>query len=336
MENPLISLIIPIYNGEPYVQRLITAIKAQTYGNLEVLLINDGSTDNTVEQCEKYIGGDKRFIIFTKENGGVSSARNYGLQKAQGEFIAFIDADDYIYPEYIEYLYFLLIKHQASMSCCGYYKMWDTEKVRKFDNTSEEITFNSTEALEDLLYRKKITGYPVLKLYNAAMLNSIHFPENVIYGEDMLFTLEAIKHCRKVVYGSKILYIYYQHMASATHRSNNVEQYEVTWKLQYKEIMEYVNQKNPKLIYAAQAKLFIVALGQLCRIWNEAEAENFRKELLKYMKLVDSAVLRDRKCKKMNRVLAFFSCISAVMTVKLCRVYIWLKQALGFETRQSV
>lgn len=334
-KSPLISIIVPVYNGAIYAEGLIAQIKAQTYKNLEVLLIDDGSTDDTVAQCKNYIADDMRFVLFQKENGGAASARNYGLSRAGGEYIAYVDADDYIYPQYIEYLYYLLIKYDADMSCCGCYKMWDTEKIPKFKKSSQEVVFNASEALEDLLYRKNLTGYPVLKLYKRDILKNVCFPEEVIYGEDMLFTLEAIKKCQRVAYGSKILYIYYQHISSITHISNNVSQYKEIWNMQCESIMKHFVHDSPQLIHAAQAKLFILALGILCRIWNEND-KDLKKELLQYMRLVDFTVLQDKKCKLMNRILALFSCIDASMLVRMCRLYTWIKRTFKFETRFTV
>ena len=336
MEQPLISIIIPVYNGASYIVQMVKMIKAQTYKNLEVLLIDDGSIDATVKLYKQYIERDMRFTLFHKENGGASAARNYGLRKAQGECIAFIDVDDYIFPHYIEYLYNLLVKYNADMSCCGYYKMWDTEKVPDFKVTPKEIVFTSDEAIEDLLYRKSVTGYPFLKLYKAAVIKNICFPEGIIYGEDMLFTLEAVDNCRKIIYGNQVLYIYYQHSSSATHRSNDAEQYKKSWDLHCRALLAYIDKKNPSVVHAVQAKLFILALGHCCRIWKVKGAQSFRKELLEYMKSVDGSVLRDNKCKSTNRILACLSCISTSMLVKMCRIYTWIKQSFKFETRKSV
>ena len=330
-----ISIIVPIYNGERYVEQLIEAIKKQTYKHIEVILVDDGSKDKTLESCYKFVGNDDRFVIYSKKNGGASSARNYGLEKASGEYIAFIDADDYIFPDYIQYLYDLIQKYSADASCCGYFKMWDTEKMPTFSNSSNEMVFDREEALENLLYRKFITGSPCLKIYKKEILKRLAFPTEIIYGEDTIFTLEAIKLCDRIVYGDRVLYIYYQHSSSATH-NNKTDQYKLAWDLHYTEIIGYARRENISLLNAAQAKCFILAIDYSCRIWKDKKNNNFKRELLSYIKSVDRAVLKDKKCKKINRILAGISCCSPILMIELCRFYTWLKAILRFETRQSV
>lgn len=336
MKQPLISIIVPIFNGAQYIPGLVQMIKAQTYKNLEVLLIDDGSTDATAELCEQYVGKDASFVLLKKENGGASSARNYGLRKAHGDFIAFIDADDYIFPEYLEYLYNLLLKYNADLACCEYYKMWDTEKMPQFEKNTQEIVFQTSDALENLLYRKNLIGGSCLKLYKKNILKDTYFPEEIRYGEDMLFIWNVMKRCKSVAYGGQILYIYYQHTASVTHHSTDVAPYKKAWEAHMHGILEDVLQYDCKLLNAAQAKLFILAIDYACRIWKEKDAKVFRRELLAYMKSVDASVLKDNKSRSMNRILAFLSCINAAMLVRMCRIYIWIKQILKFETRHAV
>lgn len=335
MKQPLISIIVPIFNGAQYIHGLIQMIKAQTYKNLEILLVDDGSTDATAELCEQCTRKDASFVLLKKENGGASSARNYGLRKAHGDFIAFIDADDYIFPEYLEYLYNLLLKYNADLSCCEYYKMWDTEKIPNLEKNGREIVFQTSEAMENLLYRKNLIGSPALKLYRRDALKNVFFPEDIIYGEDTIFTWNAIKQCKCVVYGAQVLYIYYQHLVSMTH-STDVAQCKKAWDAHMKDILEDATQRGGKIMDAARAKLFILAIDYACRIWKEPDTKNFRQELLKYISTVDFAVLKDKNCKPMNRLLALLACMNASMMIRMCRLYIWIKGALRFETRRAV
>lgn len=337
MEGELISVIIPIFNGEKYIEGLVKALQAQTYSNLEIIMVDDGSRDNTLDLCHKYTCGDSRFNIYTKENAGASMARNYGLDKANGEFIAFIDADDYIFPDYFNYLYSLIIKYNAEMSCCGYYKMWDSERERVFDNKNfcDRVFERRDEILKDLLYRKNITGYPYLKLYKKDVLNNIKFPAGIIYGEDAIFTFEALKACKKVVYGSRILYIYYQHSASSTHVVN-CGQYKKSWKIHVDKILNYAQEEDPAILNAAYAKCFILAIDYCCRIWSDSVSKDLKKELLTYIKFADKIVLHDKECKKFNRVLALISCINPYIMIGVCILYNCIKKLLKFETRKSV
>ncbi len=332
----LISVIIPIYNGEKYIQNIANALIAQTYKNLEIIMVDDGSKDNSYELCNELTKEDVRFIVYSKENGGASSARNFGLERAKGEYIGFIDVDDYIFPEYFEYLYSMLTKYQADMACCSYYKMWDSEKMPVFENDGKEIVFTQKEdTLKDLLYRKNITGSPCLKLYKCEILKNIKFPSNIIYGEDTIFTFQVLKVCRKVIFGNKVLYIYYQHSTSSTHVVN-CSRCEDSWNIHINKILNYAEEKNPQILKAAYAKCFILAIDYCCRIWKDPKSKEFKKKLLEYIKYADEIVLRDKECKAFNRLLALLGCINVHMMIQLCRLYSLRKKTFKFETRKSV
>ncbi len=335
MQSELISIIIPIFNGANYIKNIVSAIKAQTYKTLEIIVVDDGSQDNTLDLCHKYMDSDKRFNIVSKVNEGVSSARNYGLRKATGKYIAFIDVDDYIFPEYISFLYKLLIEGNADMSCCGYFKMWDTEKIPRFRNEYIIKTFQTNEAIQEFLYRKSITGYPVLKLYKKSLIQSVQFPEEIVYGEDSIFTLYALQQCKKVIYGSRVLYIYYQHNASATH-AVDYSKFQAAWEMHKKCILDYAKKSNKKIINAAYSKMFILSIDFCCRIWKEKTVCSFRDILLKFINDTDRIVLKDKKCKKFNRFLALLSCINTNMMIHICLFFNLIKKTLKFEVRHSL
>lgn len=339
MNEQLVSIIIPIYNGEKYVEKLVDTLNKQVYKNLEIIIVNDGSTDQTEQLLKKMTLSDKKYYIYTKVNGGAASARNYGIERSTGKYIAFIDADDYIFPEYISYLYKLLIDNDADMSCCSYYKMWDSEAMPFFQEDDEIIVFNNKEALLDMLYRKHIVGGPYLKLYCAEIVKKIDYPTDIVYGEDMIFTFNALKQCDCVVYGSKIKYIYYQHTTSVTHaKLINYSEYKKSWDKHKKEILEYAEKEEPQFSNAANAKCFILAIDYCCRIWKcqDKEARVFLKELREFMKRVDWEVFHDEKSKKLNKILALLSCIDNWLLIQICRIYINFKNTFKFETRKSV
>ena len=336
MNVPLISLIIPMYNAEKYIEQCISSIKSQIYQNLEVIIINDGCKDNTLEFCVKYINNDARFKIYSTDNCGAASARNYGLRKSNGEYIVFADADDYFYPDYISYLFELISRYHADMACCGCYKMWDTEKIPNFDSDNlHEIVFNRTTALEDYFYRKHIRPYPYLKLYKKQVIENVVFPTNVKYGEDAIFTFKALQGCSKVVYGSKVLYIYYQHSGSIMHNYINCMEVQESWKC-HMEVLQLINEHEKEIISAAYSKYFILAIDFSCRLRKDKSNGMLKKDLLEYIKNADGIVLKDKKCKTFNRLLAALSCISPKMMIRLCGLYTDMKNLLKFETRQSV
>ena len=338
MEKVLISVIVPIYNGANYLKGFVASMKAQTYKNLEIIFVDDGSIDNTVELCTIYIEGDNRFCILQKENGGAASARNYGLLKAQGEYIAFIDVDDYVFPEYINYLYCLIRKHGADMACCEYYRMWESEKIPIFNNEYGELIFNRVEALENLLYKEKLNFYSCTKLYKKAVVEGVKFPEGMVYGEDQIFTLSVINRCNRIAYGNCILYIYWQRLSSVVHSTTDIKQCRRSWNLWHGRILEDIKQDKPELINAVQSLLFMSSIDTCCRIWRMKGDEQYRlkKELLDYIKQVDWSVLKDKKCKRVKRILAFISCINVSIMIMCCRLYMWLGRVMKFGMRHAV
>ena len=124
MSEPLISVIVPVYNVEKYIAACVDSILAQTYTNLEILLVDDGSTDSSGALCDEYARRDVRVRVIHQENGGLSDARNTGMQSAQGTYFAFVDSDDFIAGDYIAYLYGMIEKHHAQIAVCGYQKVY--------------------------------------------------------------------------------------------------------------------------------------------------------------------------------------------------------------------
>ena len=120
MGNSLISVVVPVYNVEQYIDRCITSIEKQTYSHLQIILVDDGSTDSSGKKCDLLAKGDKRIQVIHKTNGGLSSARNEGIKVAQGEYITFIDSDDFFQPDSIEYLYGLIKNYQADIAVGNY------------------------------------------------------------------------------------------------------------------------------------------------------------------------------------------------------------------------
>lgn len=133
IKNKLISIIVPIYNVENYLQECLESILKQTYKNFEVLLVDDGSTDNSANICKLYVEKDKRFKYFFKENGGLSSARNFGISNSKGEFLSFVDSDDIISNDFLETLYNNMINNEVKLSIvgyCNYYNNGTTKNIK--------------------------------------------------------------------------------------------------------------------------------------------------------------------------------------------------------------
>lgn len=206
--EPLISIIIPVYNVESYLPRCLDSIINQSYKNLEIILINDASTDNSLSICNEYKNKDDRIQLISIEHGGLSKARNTGLDIAKGEYIGFVDSDDYIDKDMYKSLYKALANNGADMSVCTFYRDYpDGTKEYDFLETRDTIIFNKDEAIENILIDKTLRNYVWTKLYSAHLFNDLRFPEGKNY-EDIFISIKLLEKINKLIYINKFLYYY--------------------------------------------------------------------------------------------------------------------------------
>lgn len=206
---PLISVIIPVYNIENYIAKCIESVQNQTYGNIEIVLVNDGSTDNSEEVCVKYAKTDKRIICLTKENGGPSSARNHGIESAKGEFIFFVDGDDYLAPDTIEKLYRRIVTDHSELALCGVTRVGRDNRILKtFEPSNDVIT--GFQALK-MAYQKDngvlFCSMVVNKLYQRTLFEYVRFPEGKFH-EDEATAYKLLDQCATISLVSEPLYYY--------------------------------------------------------------------------------------------------------------------------------
>ena len=205
-QNKLISIIVPIYNKEKYLKRTLDSILNQTYKNLEIILINDASTDNSLQICENYKKKDKRIIVYNKtKNGGVSAARNTGLEIAKGEYIGFVDADDYIKENMYEVLIDNIMKYDVDFVQCG---IKYNEKTRTFIDTKILLGEGKQEIINLYLRNLLFSGTVWSKLYKSKLLKNIRFDTKYSNNEDAIFEYEVMKKSQKILFINDILYIY--------------------------------------------------------------------------------------------------------------------------------
>ena len=207
MKNPLISVVVPAYKVEEYIEKCLDSILNQTYKNLEIILVDDGSPDNCPKICDEYAKKDDRIKVIHKQNGGLSDARNRGIKEATGEYIAFVDSDDYLESEMYEYLYNLLIKYNADISICGYRTFDENSSMNVA--TKEETCFNTIEALKALSEDIEVKNFAWNKLYKRSLFvdNNIEFPKGKIM-EDIATTYKLFEKSKIIVAGEKCYYNY--------------------------------------------------------------------------------------------------------------------------------
>lgn len=215
MNKKLVSIIIPVYNIENYIERCLNSIIEQTYTNLEIILINDGSTDNSLTICKKYQKKDKRIKIISQKNAGVSSARNIGLKESNGNFITFIDADDYIEVDYINILVKKITMYDADIvfSNSINFDVNGNESIPV--KIKKDYFFNSENIMIELLSEERISCSCWGKLYKKELISNIKFDEALKIGEDFKFLTEVLKKSNKNILISECKYHYYLRNNSA-------------------------------------------------------------------------------------------------------------------------
>lgn len=194
MTKDLITVVVPIYNGEKFIEPCVASIRAQTWTDLEILLVDDGSTDGSLALCEKLAAQDERIRVLHKENGGLGSARNFGMDHANGEFIGFCDVDDTMDARMYEALHDMIVSTGSDFADCGYSEMRDGVCVFGGDAPSDEVRVVGREdALRVFASGKGIIWGVWCKLFRVSSCGALRFPTGKEHGEDVRFILEFIK-----------------------------------------------------------------------------------------------------------------------------------------------
>lgn len=246
-KEELISIIIPIYNVEEYLEDCIESVIQQTYKNLEIILVDDGSTDNCLNICNKYKKKDNRIKIIHKENAGLSDARNVGIEFSTGQYIAFVDSDDFIEIDMYEILYQDLKDNRADIIGCDYY-IYNTLKFSKSDIITKEKKIMSTE--EALIEMSKLRGFGVIacnKLYKRQIFDEIRFPIGKT-SEDWFIMYKILDKAKKIVYNPIAKY-YYRQRADSITKSNKINWMGLEAAT---EVLEFSKRKYPNAVVSAR------------------------------------------------------------------------------------
>ena len=217
-----ITVIVPVYNVENYLRKCLDSIIAQTYKNIEIIVVNDGSTDASGQICQEYTQIDNRIVYIEKENGGLSEARNVGLDKMTGSYVTFIDSDDWAELDYVEILYKKIIEYQADISVGNYYSYNEDEETYYFHiygNSYYEKVYDNISIFENLYESQEMKSFALIsawgKLYKAKLFDYLRFDKGKL-GEDGYFNQKMYLSVNKVVYLNKGLYAYRQRSGSIT------------------------------------------------------------------------------------------------------------------------
>lgn len=281
-EEALISIIVPVYNVENYIEQCLDSLINQTYKNLEIVIVNDGSTDSSGEFCEQYAEADKRIKYHYQKNNGVALARNVGLDIADGEYVCFVDPDDYCEFGMLEKLYELIVKYDADVACCRWKKIKKEifSGVGGYEFAKKENVLTNLEMVE--MYTKSM-DWPVWnKLYKKELIKSIKFPE-IRYGEDFFTVFRWLYNASKIVYIQDSLYNYrIMRKGSNTSNRNNILlkiSCDLNQLQQFKKMLFEIN--DSKLIENFNVRYLRSLYDLRCDIENTEESEEKRSLLSK-------------------------------------------------------
>lgn len=220
--TPEISVVIPVYNSEKYVGECIDSVLSQTFGDFELILVDDGSSDSAGAVCDEYAKRDSRVSVYHNSNAGAAKARKFGTDRANGKYITYADCDDLITVDYLERLYSAITEYGADMATAGQmFLLPDGSTVTGKDCTADSHTslYHGNESLVSVLYGNLCTTFCGNKLYKRELISGIE-PLELRMGEDTSVTLQALAKANTVVHESKPLYLYRQHHGSTTHTTD--------------------------------------------------------------------------------------------------------------------
>lgn len=298
-----VSIIVPIYNVEECLEKCIESILRQSYTDIEVILVNDGSTDNSGDICTKYAKADSRVKYVKQENGGVSGARNKGLDVATGRYIAFVDSDDVINVDFIKTLYELLIKEKADISACAHCTISDYNEVDINDTKTDNV--NIYELNNELMSNKELavkhTNQLIClwnKLYKKELFDGIRFPEGKVF-EDMYVYYKILDKSKKTIYMDRVLYYYYMRDNSISHENFSVKRLYMVEACQ--EQIEYFKVRNNQKRVEVAIDMYIYwlrwCIDEMKKsnvdCYNEIKSYRIRfRKYVKYLRISDTCPIK--------------------------------------------
>lgn len=328
MSEPLISVIVPVYNVEKYIAACVDSILAQTYTNLEILLVDDGSTDSSGALCDEYARRDVRVRVIHQENEGLSDARNTGMQSAQGTYFAFVDSDDFIAGDYIAYLYGMIEKHHAQIAVCGYQKVYPGDenscygtRTDKHNSVNSEKVYRTEEGLRQLLYQRGMITSAWGRLFDASLFmhtDAIQFPVGKLH-EDVAVMYKLFGAADTIVCGDEAKYYYLQRADSIVNQQ--FDRRRMDYIAFTGECIQFMEDFYPSLRKAAVSRHFSACFELLSCIENNNSYRIEYKQLVNEIKKYRHIVLWDANARLKNRLAAAGSYISVTGIRKLSRLF---------------
>lgn len=288
----MISVIVPVFGVEPFLDECVLSLLRQTYEDLEIILVDDGSPDCCDKICDHYAALDPRIRVIHKKNGGLSDARNAGLQVARGEYIGFVDSDDYVASDMFSFLYSLMENTQSDISICGHVKTSHKGKPRLYFHHKKVYELDSREALSKMLQLGLYESFSWNKLYKRELFDSVWFPSGHIH-EDLYTTYKLFDRAKKIAYSKEVKYFYRQRIGSIIHSIYNPQYHDYV--LASIEVRDFIEEKYPQILQTAafayqRARIFTFFSLLLARPQMLFNRQTRREEFYKYVRYILSVM----------------------------------------------
>lgn len=311
---PEISIIVPVYKVEKYLDTCVRSILAQTFTDFELILVDDGSPDQCGVLCDAYAVEDSRIVVIHKENGGLSSARNAGIEAARGKYIGFVDSDDYIAPDMYSFLYENMKKEQADLSMCGLFDVYAGREPKRLPKYY--AVMGPEEAVEMVLKAEIVSVTAVNKLYKKEVFRNIRFIEGK-QAEDAFAAVDILMHCGRIVISSRQKYYYVHRRGSITTKRFSEHDMDVIEAYQYN--YGLIARHYPHLKSVARMRICWAHFWVLDKLIFAQETElsgQCRKTVIKYLR-ENAGFILNRPEFSFSRKLSFIALLIDIRFYKL-------------------
>lgn len=281
--NSLITVIVPVYNVEPYLVRCVDSVLAQSHGNFELILVNDGSTDASGWICDHLAAADARVKVIHKANGGVSSARNAGLEQASGEYVSFVDADDFVDKDFLELLHSDIVKHGADIASCAYTRHLHGQEL-PMQSPRPFMIFSHSEGLVGCIRDTWLFFSTCNRLYRRSAVLDVRFSTKMSWAEDQLFNFGAYMNASKSVHNAVPKYHYVYRGDSATASRDRLLEDRLHMISQMREIIGGMEGLDPLLVKHVDAREVMDYVQLIVEVARSSSPSSHRSSVAKYVR----------------------------------------------------
>lgn len=298
---PLLSIIVPVYNKERYIDDCLRSVLVQTFKDFELILVDDGSTDSSGERCDNYKETDSRITVFHQENQGVSASRNVGLRESNGKFIGFVDSDDVLEPDMFEILINNILSTKADISICNMHTTAIEGDVKRINNKNTNYYIYDRKTALVKFFNEEFTMSANNKIYKKDVLKDLQFEGSMF--EDAFFVFQSLLKATKIVYTPQEKYINIPRKNSVSISTFSPKYFQVTDNTE--KMVDWVQKKLPELLENAKVLDFVMTLSQINLILLSSNKKEFRQEYytsLRKLYQYNSSIKKTNKVKFKHRI----------------------------------